>query len=268
MTKERVKKGGYNVVSLLDQALGNKGVLKNAQENGPGEYLTPVFDNCGGQNKNRMVLRYLLYLVEKKVYKTVEAVFLVAGHTKNVCDRLFKQLKGGFHYNNVYTMNQLICVCNIFSDSITPIHRLSNNFFNWDLYLDRIYTRPGAGTVNKNHILKSVQKKPGILITEIIKDKDVKEQNLIKLSKNATGEKKTERARIINGKNLKNEKRPGLRNIKQVDLYEKWGPLVPAQFRDEICPKPSDKIIKSVKKERKEKRNTKQYKKEMNSLRK
>ena len=156
-------------------------------------------------------------------------------------------------------MNQLICVCNI-SHSITPIHCSSNNFFNWDLYLDRIYKRPGGGTVNKNHIFKSVQTKPGILITETIKDVDVKEQNLIKLSKNAAGGQKSGRARIINGKKLKNEKRPGLRDIKQVDLYEKWGPLVPAQFRDEICPKPSDKIIKSVKEERKAKRNTKQYK--------
>ena len=83
---------------------------------------------------------------------------------------------------------------------------------------------------------------------------------MIKLSKNATGGQKSGRARIINGKKLKNKKRPGLRDIKQVDLYEKWGPLVPVQFRDEICPKPSDKILKSVKEERKAKRNTKQYK--------
>ena len=156
-------------------------------------------------------------------------------------------------------MNQLIPVCNI-SDSITPIHCSSNNFFDWDLYLDRIYKRPAAGTVNKNHIFKSVQTKPGILITEIIKDENVKEQNLIKLSKSATGGQKAGRVRIINAKKLKKEKRPGLREIKQVDLYEKWGPLVPAQFRDEICPKPSDKIIKSVKQERKAKRNTQKYK--------
>ena len=64
-----------------------------------------------------------------------------------------------------------------------------------------------------------MQTKPGILITETIKDVDVKEQNLIKLSKNATGGQKSGRARIINGKNLKNKKRPGLRVIKQVNLY-------------------------------------------------
>ena len=51
-----------------------------------------------------------------------------------------------------------------------------------------------------------------------------------------------------------------MREIKQVDLYEKWGPLVPLEFRDEICPKPSDKIINSVKEESKTKKNIRKYK--------
>ena len=75
-----------------------------------------------------------------------------------------------------------------------------------------------------------------------------------------TGGQKAARTRIINGKKLKKEKRPGLRGIKQVDLYQKWGPLVPLEFCDEICPKPSDKIMKSVKEERNSKRNIKKYK--------
>ena len=51
-----------------------------------------------------------------------------------------------------------------------------------------------------------------------------------------------------------------MRGIKQVDLYEKWGPLVPLEFWDEICPKPSDKIMKSVQDKRKSKRNIRNYK--------
>ena len=58
---------------------------------------------------------------------------------------------------------------------------------------------------------------------------------------------------------MKNEKSTRLRSIKQVDLYHKWGPLVPEKFRVEICPKPSDKIIKSVKDERKAKREIRRY---------
>ena len=57
------KNGGNNVIYTINQSLKNKGVFEDAKEKGPGEYLTLVFDNCGGQNKNRMVLRYLLYLV-------------------------------------------------------------------------------------------------------------------------------------------------------------------------------------------------------------
>ena len=41
--------------------------------------------------------------------------------------------------------------------------------------------------------------------------------------------------------------------MKQVELYRKWRPLVPEEFRDEICPKPSDQILEIVKKERSEK---------------
>ena len=40
--------------------------------------------------------------------------------------------------------------------------------------------------------------------------------------------------------------------MKQVDLYNKLRPFVPLQNRDEICPKPTAAIVRSVKDERKE----------------
>jgi hypothetical protein len=49
-----------------------------------------VFDNCAGQNKNRMVYRMLFFMVKLGVCKTARAIFLVKGHTKNGCDRMFK----------------------------------------------------------------------------------------------------------------------------------------------------------------------------------
>ena len=42
------KKGDNNVVSLINQSLKNKGVFEDAKEKGPSEYLTLVFENCGG----------------------------------------------------------------------------------------------------------------------------------------------------------------------------------------------------------------------------
>ena len=57
-------------------------------EESTGKELNFVMDNCGGQNKNRMVLRLAPYLVENGFFRVVNIIFLVRGHTKNPCDRM------------------------------------------------------------------------------------------------------------------------------------------------------------------------------------
>lgn len=47
---------------------------------------------------------------------------------------------------------------------------------------------------------------------------------------------------------------PGIPPIKQVELYTKWGPLVRQEFRDSICPRPSEETMKRVKAGKKENR--------------
>ena len=54
-----------------------------------------------------------------------------------------------------------------------------------------------------------------------------------------------------------NESQPGLSEIKQVELYSKWRPLLPEQYQDEMCPKPSDNVLENVKKDRAKKRKEK-----------
>ena len=139
-----------------------------------------VFDNCGGQNKNRIVLRYALYLVEKGIYKSVELVFLVCGHTKNVCDRMFKELKQKFHHKNVYTMNQLVTVLD-YSPLVHVIRAPRELHYDWDRYFDKLYKRPAAGTINKNHIFRADQSQLAVLTTESIKGVDIQKQNLNKI---------------------------------------------------------------------------------------
>jgi len=51
--------------------------------------------------------------------------------------------------------------------------------------------------------------------------------------------------------NLNVLKSPGIRPIKQVELYTKWWTLIPdVNDREETCPRPSDEIIESVKKQK------------------
>jgi hypothetical protein len=44
--------------------------------------------------------------------------------------------------------------------------------------------------------------------------------------------------------------RPGLREIKQVELYTKWRTYVHLMYRDEICSKPTAKVLNRVKTDR------------------
>ena len=52
---------------------------------------------------------------------------------------------------------------------------------------------------------------------------------------------------------LKQVAAPGLKEIKQVELYSKFRKFVPVEFRDEICPRPSEQVLQNIKKARSEK---------------
>jgi hypothetical protein len=49
-------------------------------------------------------------------------------------------------------------------------------------------------------------------------------------------------------------KPPGLRPIKQVEMYKKFRPFVPRRFWGETCPKPSEEVLMQVKDETEKKR--------------
>jgi hypothetical protein len=90
-TEDQVGKGGNNVESLILKVLHELGWIK--QDGSTGKQLSIILDNCGGQNKNNLVLSLAPWLVESKLFKKVENIFYVRGHTKNACYRLFNQLK-------------------------------------------------------------------------------------------------------------------------------------------------------------------------------
>ena len=66
-------KGGDNVVSLIWKHLCTKNILNDWKESNvlPGRKLTLCFDNCDGQNKNKMVMKFACYIVERGIYQAV-----------------------------------------------------------------------------------------------------------------------------------------------------------------------------------------------------
>lgn len=75
------KKGANNVASMLLKNLYDEGLVAYSSHQKRVKELNFVFDNCGGQNKNRVVLRLIMWMVEIGITETARAIFLVRGHT-------------------------------------------------------------------------------------------------------------------------------------------------------------------------------------------
>jgi hypothetical protein len=129
------RKGGNNVASLLHKEFMSQGWLDRSK--GPRAELSIIVDNCAGQNKNKMVLRYALILVELGYYKEVNIIFLVAGHTKNSCDRLFNALKLKYRKSNIFSAGTLMKVLSVCED-VTPIRVTEEDFKDFLQFEDRI----------------------------------------------------------------------------------------------------------------------------------
>ena len=241
-TEAEATKGSNNVSSLLLKAIKDFGWLQGTT----GKALTVVMDNCGGQNKNNNVLRLALYLVERKYFHRVEFAFYVRGHTKNDCDRLFNQLKIKYHKMNVYTMSQLVDCLN-FCDNITFIETKSDSFFDYGNLLDKFYRSFQAGSIQKNHLFWVESSNPTKMFMKPSADSDTIISYEFKTSTTIADLYRTQQMQQLSPVSLQ---RPGIKPIKQVELYKNWRPFIPREYRDEICPKPSDEVINEVQNER------------------
>ena len=62
-------------------------------------------DNCAGQNKNKFLIGFLIYLVKiKKIFPRIELNFLISGHTKFSPDSHFGTIKALLYKGNYYRL--------------------------------------------------------------------------------------------------------------------------------------------------------------------
>ena len=142
-------KGGNNVASLLLRFIRQNYVDTSS---GPMAELNIIMDNCAGQNKNRMVIRMAAYILELKYFRKINLIFLVKGHTKNMCDRMFNSMKSRYHHRNVYTLKDTFRILNL-DDNVTVYPTSSTDFYDWDSIFDTIYKRPKAGSIKKKSFI-------------------------------------------------------------------------------------------------------------------
>ncbi len=108
------------------------------------------------------------------------------------------------------------------------------------------WLHPGRWT---DHIFWADASKPSVLYT-----KETDEAPVITLPfHNDKFVQQQNRLRELKEFALKSIPAPGIKPIKQVELYTKWRKFVPDSFQDEICPKPSTDVINQVTSDRKQK---------------
>lgn len=99
-------------------------------------------DNCSGQNKNRYTVWYIAWLVCLGSFEEVQYCFLVAGHTKNVCDGSFGHIKREFRRSSALypaQMHRLIETC---STGIQCITSKEVKWLTWKTILSSYFKLP------------------------------------------------------------------------------------------------------------------------------
>jgi len=259
------KKGGDNVASMLWKQLKLSGLLPEDSSSRPttaAKEINFVFDNCGGQNKNRMVLRLLPLLVKRGICKIARAIFLVRGHTKNDCDRLFNLMKKLYRVSNIYDLPELIEAFGN-HDDVLPTEVTDGEFLNVDKMEDKFIKKPAK--IQENHIFEVSEADPNSMFLYEYDGEEPHKQLLVKAAYRDVDW--TDEAITL----LTSKPRVGIQDIKWMELYDKWRPLIPVERQTYYYIKqpPSQEIRTKVRKhtgqaqkQRKERSRTEAAKKE------
>ena len=254
-------RGANNIASCLLKDLKIRGWLNQPNHS----ELTYIADNCGGQNKNKVVIRFLMWLVEVGIFPQIKIFFLVKGHTKNAADRLFNLLKLSYHRKNLYTYDvegegkedgtSLYKELN--ANEYVNVTRMRKEDFHDHLqWQDKYFRTPTLGEFKQSHVFTIYgnarhKRKPTILVKQddakaVFREDDLAPTRASRKAKILTKEERMRQLKRMQT-DLKQLVPTALRPIKQVELWKKWSPLIPDWARPITCPKPSDEVINSIK---------------------
>ena len=122
---------------------------------------------------------------------------------------------------------------------------------------NQLYRTPASGDFNSTHIFTIKGDRPTLLIKQAYDGAEEKFDSLLPTSRNRIALRLNEEERVEKLKrmvfDLKVLKEPGIRPIKQVELFQKWRPLLPKEKRDITCPKPSEDVMTKVRNDKRAK---------------
>ena len=74
--------------------------------------ITILVDNCGGQNKSNVMIRFLNIIKEGIFFGTATLYLYIKGHINNDCNRAFNRLRVLYHKKNDLTFEKCCEILN------------------------------------------------------------------------------------------------------------------------------------------------------------
>jgi len=141
-----------------------------------------------------------------------------------------------------------------YSPNITFKEARATDFFDYGGLFDIFYDKFPPSKIQQNHIFWVEDVDPTKMY---LKRSDEADFEKIDFKKSFVAD----RTRQLQSYIMTAVEAPGLKEIKQVELWSKFRKFVPPEFQDEICPRPSDEVLKNIKKNRSQKTNARNARK-------
>lgn len=242
-----IAKGANEVISMVWHYLQTETIKSELVLNA---------DNAVGQNKNNILMRFPAWSCATDFCSETEIKFMVVGHTHFSADADFGHIKRKYHRSDAYIIDHLADIAATSAESDKAVVLSHKNFFNFTSALSQFFI--AVPKIAGKHYFKFTSDKPWITTVKSDTDADWEDISLIEKGapKNVTD--------IIDAriKSLKCLPPVGISSEKKVDFYDKIRVFVPKEFKNILCPEPSESERAEVKIARSKKRKTKQEKNE------
>ena len=216
-------KGANEVISFLHDFLVNRQIQSQS--------IRIHADNCTGQNKNKYVMWYLIWLVTTGRIKHIELKFMIKGHTHCVVDGGIGQTKKELRRSDVFCLDHWKDVINHSASTNRAKIVNSNNVFDWKKGLNP-YFKPFNGISKFQHFLIDAAE-PGWISVKYGFDDVWKKRKLLKSDKILDSEAFNNLPLYLDTVGFK-----GGTLEKEKALFENLRQYVKDPWKDELCPNP------------------------------
>ena len=218
-------KGSNAIISMLHHFFAHHGLGEEA--------VHLHADNCGGQNKNAMMVQYLLWRVMTGQHKQITLSFMIPGHTKFSPDWCFGLLKKKYRRTKVGGLTDLVGVVNesaavnVAQPTGLEDGSVVVTTYDWQEYFKNFCTKVTG--IKKLHHIRFDSAHPGIIF---VKEKAGSTELARSILKDKSWSPQADELPPVLHPT-------GLSNKRQWYMYKYIREFCPESVKDITCPRPS-----------------------------